>query len=99
MRQENNNTATVSTNFSWLGLLGVILVVAKIADGAGYENPVGDWSWWLVLLPFYLGLIILLLILLLWGLAAGGIGGIDAYKRRKRRKAIDKRAAVRLRKP
>lgn len=99
MSNNSNATATASTNFSWLGLLGVILVVAKIADGAGYENPVGDWSWWLVLLPFYLGLVILLVILLLWGATAGTIEGIDAYKRRKRIKARDKAAAERLRKP
>jgi hypothetical protein len=47
-----------------LGLLGIILVIAKLAG-------VISWSWWLVLLPFYFGLAVLLFILCGGILAAG----------------------------
>ncbi len=40
---------------SIIGLLGVAFVVLKLTHVIG-------WSWWLVLLPFYGGLILLLLI-------------------------------------
>ena len=38
-------------------VLGIIFVLAKIFE----VGPIADWSWWLVLLPFYLGLVILVI--------------------------------------
>lgn len=32
----------------WMVMLGLLLVLMKAAE----FGPVGDWSWWLVLLPF-----------------------------------------------
>lgn len=63
----SSSSATASASFSWLGLLGVIFVVFKLLPPVlgGYPNPVHDWSWWLVLLPFYGGLAIFLGFLLL----------------------------------
>ena len=51
---DNSNTTVVNKGVSMLGLLGVVLVVMK-AMGWG---AVATWPWWLVLLPFYLGLAI-----------------------------------------
>lgn len=45
----------MSTGFPILGILGLIFVTLKLA-GIGV---VAAWSWWLVLLPFYIGLVIL----------------------------------------
>lgn len=51
---------------SAVSVLGIIFVLAKIFE----VGPVADWSWWLVLLPFYLGLAILVIV--------GGLGVITA---------------------
>lgn len=45
----------MSTGFPILGILGLIFVTLKLA-GIGV---VAAWSWWLVLLPFYIGFVIL----------------------------------------
>lgn len=37
---------------SFLGVLGIVFVVLKLTH-------IIDWSWWLVLLPFYGGLVLL----------------------------------------
>lgn len=83
-------TVTVTKNVSWLGLLGVIFVVAKIFE----IGPVAEWSWWLVLLPFYIGFAILLAIIgggaLVVGVAYLIAAAMDAYTRRKRRLAYEK---------
>lgn len=63
---------TVNYNPGWLGLLGVIFVVAKVFE----IGPVALWSWWLVLLPFYVGLAIVVGILLFGAVAFGGAYGI-----------------------
>lgn len=43
-----------------LSILGIIFVVMKVL---GY-GLVAEWSWWLVLLPFYIGIPIALLIVI-----------------------------------
>jgi len=82
----------VSYNPKWLGLLGVIFVVAKVFGIA----PVALWSWWLVLLPFYLGLAIVLGLMIIAAVSTGAfIGGahlIDKYQGYKRRIAREKAA-------
>lgn len=52
---------TVNSGGIWLGILGIILVVCKILE----VGVVASWSWWLVLLPFYLGVAVLAVILLI----------------------------------
>ena len=90
-----SKSTNVSYNMSWLGLLGVIFVVAKIFA----IGPVATWSWWLVLLPFYAGLAILLIIAfggaIIAGLVFGAAAVIDANDRRKRRKAYEAREKAR----
>jgi uncharacterized protein HemY len=63
-----------------LSLLGVVFVTLKLTD-------VIDWSWWWVLLPFYIGWLIILAILVVWGLLAGIVALMDNHDRKKRRKA------------
>jgi hypothetical protein len=86
----SDRKVSVNYNPGWLGLLGVIFVVAKIWS----IGPVADWSWWLVLLPFYIGLAIVLAIAGAALLGAGGVFGvaalIDKYQDRKRRIAREK---------
>jgi hypothetical protein len=48
---------------SFLGVLGLIFIVLKLVG-------VIAWSWWLVLLPFYGGLVLLALIFVVAALAA-----------------------------
>jgi hypothetical protein len=52
---------------SILAVLGVILIMLKIAG----ISVVATWSWWLVLLPFYIGLLVFFGFIAL--VAAGGV--------------------------
>lgn len=81
---------SVNHNPGWLGLLGVIFVIAKVFE----IGPVAAWSWWLVLLPFYVGLAVIVGVMLFAAIGAGGLLGgahlVDMYQRRKRRIAREK---------
>jgi hypothetical protein len=85
-----SNKVSVNYNPKWLGLLGVIFVVAKVFE----IGPVALWSWWVVLLPFYIGLAIVLGVLLFGAITAGGVLGtihlIEKYQANKRRKELAK---------
>jgi hypothetical protein len=93
-----NKNVSVNTNPGWLGAVGVILVCAKIglfhsvAPGA---DQVMEWSWWLVLLPFYGGLAILIALLALTGSGFGVVMLVakmrNAYVSYKHRKEIERR--------
>jgi hypothetical protein len=83
--------ATVNVGIgSWLGLLGIIFVLCKIFE----IGTIATWSWWLVLLPFYVGLVIFLGIIAFAAVGAGGFLGVvtlyDMWERRKRRIAYEK---------
>lgn len=75
----------VEFNPGWFGLLGIIFVLCKIFA----YGPIATWSWWLVLLPFYLGLAILLGVFVIGAVAVGATVGVaslvDKYQARKRR--------------
>jgi small Trp-rich protein len=81
---------SVNANPGWFGLLGVIFVVAKVFE----IGPVAAWSWWLVLLPFYFGIALVLGILAFGAVSAGAVLGVahlmDMYQRRQRRIAREK---------
>ena len=85
------STVTITKHFSWLGLLGVIFVICKIFE----IGVIATWSWWLVLLPFYIGLAIILGLMFggaaLVGLAFFGAIGIDKFNRWRKRRAYQKR--------
>ena len=82
---------TVNTGSSWLGLLGVIFVAAKVFE----IGPVADWSWWLVLLPFYLGLAIIFGALAFAAVVATtvfvGAAIVDFFKFKKKNNKNDRR--------
>lgn len=86
----SNTKTTVNYNPGWLGLLGVIFVLCKIFE----VGVIATWSWWLVLLPFYLGLAIVLAFLAIGAMGFAGFFGIatlvEKYQRRKKRIAYEK---------
>lgn len=74
---------------SWLGLLGIVLVVFKLLE----IGVVATWSWWLVLLPFYLGLAIVLGFIALFALGVGllfaaGAALVDMVNKWKRKQKM-----------
>lgn len=54
----NNNSSSSSSGIGVIGLLGVAFVVLKLMG-------VINWSWWLVTLPFYGGIILAIVIVLI----------------------------------
>lgn len=66
MSSSTSNSSTAYGGTSILGLLGIAFVVLKLVG-------VIDWSWWLVTLPFWGGLalvvVILVLVLIGWLIA------------------------------
>ena len=57
----SKSSSSSSSGISTLSLLGIVFVVLKLT---GYI----DWSWWYVTLPFWGGLVLVLLILGIAGL-------------------------------
>ena len=86
----SENKTTVNYNPAWLGLLGVIFVLCKIFE----VGVIATWSWWLVLLPFYIGLAIVLVFLaggaILFGGTYGALTLVEKYQARKRRIKFEK---------
>jgi len=56
-----------------MGVLGIILILLK-AFGV---SAVAGWSWWIVLMPFWIGIAIVLAFLLLIGILAGFAALVD----------------------
>jgi len=77
----NNQTTTSTSGISTAGLLGVAFVVLKLCH-------VINWSWWLVLLPFYGVFALLIVILLVVLLVAGILDWLDGRKYKKQRKNL-----------
>lgn len=61
---DKTQTVVQRQGIGTLGFLTIIFVIAKLAG-------VIHWSWWLVLLPLYGGLALLLAIMLVIGVVAG----------------------------
>jgi len=55
----NNSSSSSSSGIGFFGLLTILFIALKLT---GYIQ----WSWWLVLLPAYAGLVLFLLIVLIW---------------------------------
>ena len=55
--RHNENKTTVNGGVGVTGLLGVVFVVLKLLG-------VIDWSWWLVTLPFWGGMVLFILFLI-----------------------------------
>lgn len=78
----NNVTNKVSVSFPIFGAIGLILVILKLA---GVE-PVSDWSWWLVTLPFWFGIAVVgvVAVMLVVGLIAAALAAaFSAFRPRK----------------
>lgn len=60
---------------SMLGVLGLIFIVLKVLE----VGVVATWSWWLVLLPWYGGLA-LVLALMAFGLTVTVLAGKRSYR-------------------
>jgi uncharacterized integral membrane protein len=83
-----SESSSSSNRTNWLGLLGIIFVLCKIFE----VQPIADWSWWLVLLPFYLGLAISLGIMLIGAAGAGlFIGGATVIQKAQEKKRKQQR--------
>ena len=54
----NNNSNSSSSGIGVIGMLGILFVGLKLT---GYIN----WSWWLITLPFWGGLAVVLLVVLI----------------------------------
>ena len=68
----SNNTQTVSLNTGggWVIFATIVLVVLKVNPGGHLGSVVEDWPWWLVLIPLWLGIAIVLAIFLIGGIIA-----------------------------
>lgn len=75
--KRDGEAVTVNVTPNWLMLLGVIFVLLKVT---GFSQ-VALWSWWLVLLPFYIGFAIFfgvaVALALFAGLVLGGAWLLD----------------------
>jgi len=69
---ESNSVPSVQRVFPVFGILGIIFVVMKVMGW----GAVASWSWWLVLLPFYGGLAIILGIFVIGAIGLGLLMGI-----------------------
>lgn len=88
---ETNTTNVTTGGVSFVTLLGVIFVCAKVF---GVE-PVAHWSWLWVLCPFWIGIAIVAVVLIVFGAGAGlllaGAALIDKYNTRKRIRKLKQR--------
>ena len=84
----SEKTVYVRGGTNLFGVIGLVLVILKLAGIA----PVAAWSWWLVTMPFWLGLAIIAAILSLMALFAGACyliaWALDANDTRKRRRRL-----------
>lgn len=53
-----SETKTVIHSTPWLGFLQIILIVLKVV-GQQFPTPVAQWSWWIVLIPSWIVLSVL----------------------------------------
>ncbi len=64
---DNNNSSASSGGIGALGLLGIIFVLLKLFG----LTAVATWSWWLVTLPLWFGIAVLIAIVVIGALFAG----------------------------
>jgi uncharacterized membrane protein YhdT len=66
-------TTKTSSGVGFTGLLTIVFIVLKLTG-------VVNWSWWWVLSPMYIPIVLLLLVLLVIALIAGLISIYENYK-------------------
>jgi hypothetical protein len=59
----SKNSSSSSGGIGVLGLLGVAFVTLKLLGKI-------DWSWWYVTMPFWGGIVFILLLLIIWAFVA-----------------------------
>lgn len=69
---ENNQAVSVSVPV--FGLLGLVLVILKLTG----TQPVADWSWWIVTMPFWFGIVIFIAFFILFAMFAIGVAILAA---------------------
>lgn len=62
----SNAKTNVTVSFPIFGAIGLILVILKLAGVA----PVAAWSWWLVTLPFWIGIVLFVVALAVMAIIA-----------------------------
>lgn len=87
----SNSTATANVRMGWFGFLGVVFVLLKLNPGGYVDSDVENWPWWLVTMPFWLGIAVILLFIILGLLGVGVAAGLDSIDSRKHRRARAKR--------
>jgi hypothetical protein len=87
-RDENGSTST-TVNASGSGLVPSLLLVAFVFCKVAGVTRIAEWSWWWVLSPLWIGVLVVLAVAMLAGLAIVGIrlGGRGARWRRRRAQA------------
>ncbi len=97
-REETVKTVNNINNSSFpaFSLLGLIFVLCKIFEVA----PIAAWSWWLVILPFFIPLFLIIAFVLLILVGAGVVLFIALlidvfgdWKRKRRQEKVRKRIA------
>lgn len=62
----SNAKTNVTVSFPIFGAIGLVLVILKLAGVA----PVAAWSWWLVTLPFWFGIVLFVVALAVMAIVA-----------------------------
>lgn len=57
---------TANVSFPAIGVIGLCLVIAKL----GGIEPIASWSWWLVTLPFWFGIVVFVAVFVIFILFA-----------------------------
>ena len=81
-----NYNVRITYGLPWLSLLGIIFIVLKVLE----VGMVATWSWWLVLLPFYIGFAVVIAFFALFfagsAVLLAGAYICDLFISRKRKK-------------
>lgn len=80
--REERSSVNVSVASGLIPLLGFVLVILKAAG----VQPVADWSWWIVTMPFWLGLSVTLAFLALFLLGAAIVASIGLWLQKREEK-------------
>lgn len=71
----------------WAVIVFLVLLILKANPGGYLDSPVENWSWWIITLPLWFGLAIVLGVLAVAGFIAGiGLLYEDITARHRRRK-------------
>lgn len=84
----DNNSSSSSGGIGFAGLLTLLFVFLKLNPGGNFTTPVADWSWWWVVSPLWIS-VLLVVVILVVALAVAFV--LDKIYDRQRRKAYKAR--------